>query len=153
MILLGLSGFIAIRLGYFPVALVNAWPVDEGDYNRAAEEIINSFDIEAEIPENNELRRLTLQKIIEDKLVLIEAKKYFSYKLTGKEKPSDIRDLIQSQISLLGSTFDVWLNKAKQRANVIILMSGYAWSGNEVLECKFIDKNSSKQSISVITNC
>lgn len=157
LIFLGLAGFISVRLGLFPVAFVNSWPIGESDFASASEEILQSYKDSQYIPDNYELKRLALQKVIEDKLVQIEARKYFSSQLTGNEKPDDVRALIQTQVNMLGSTFDIWLTKAKQRANIIILISGYTWSGKEVLACNIKKDDTSTKSlfppISMFSSC
>lgn len=136
LIFFGLSGFIAIRLGLFPVAIVNDKFIGEAYFNAASKEIIAGYKNEEKIPQNTELRRLTLQKLIEDQLIYSEAKKYFGGNLVGDEKPSVLRALLRDQVNILGTSFDDWLRGAKQKASVLILVSGYSWSGNQVIVCK-----------------
>ncbi|MDP1689110.1 MAG: hypothetical protein Q8L47_03190 [bacterium] len=135
LIFLGLSGFIAIRLGFFPIAIVNTHFIRESYFNEAAEVIVSGYKADSKLG-NTELRRLTLQKIIEDQLIKSEAEKYFGSSLSDGEKPESVRAMLKDQVSLLGTSFDDWLRGARQKANVLILVSGYSWSGDQVIVCK-----------------
>jgi len=68
LILLGLTGFVAIRLGHFPVAMVNSHFVSEADFEEAIATIINTGNNGNILPDGQELRRQALEWAIEDAL-------------------------------------------------------------------------------------
>lgn len=141
LIFLGLGGFISIRLGYFPVAIVNSHLISEAYFNDALRDVIEGYVSGTDIPGNTELKREALQKIIENELVFREAQKYFGPNLYSGERPEAIRALLSDQVKNTGLSFDNWLSRAKRDANVYILVSGFSWTGEKVISCSSDNSN------------
>lgn len=133
LIFLGIGGFIAIRLGLFPVALVNARPISETYFDKAVEEIIGSIAPGAKLPENAELKRQALEKIIENELVYREAKKQFGLELNVEEEQDAAGTSLLNQLAAVNVSFEEWLLGMKRDANIYILVSGFSWSGDGVV--------------------
>lgn len=133
LIVIGLTSFMTIRLGLFPVAIVNSHPVSEARFERAMEEIIAGFVDDPKPLGDSELKRSALQKIIENELVYREAQKYFGSGLPTYQKSETIRALLRGQFTALGTSLEEWLAISKNNASVYVLVSGFVWSGNKIV--------------------
>lgn len=133
LIVIGLASFIAIRLGLFPVVIVNSYLVSEAEFERAMEEIIAGLVNDPRPREDNELKRAALQKVIENELVYREAQKRFGSELPAYPKSEIVRALLRDQFTALGTSLEEWLAISKNNASVHVLVSGFVWSGNEIV--------------------
>lgn len=132
LIFLGLAGFAFIRFGYFPVVIVNSKFLSENRYNRVLEANLRSLSGDAEVG-HNEIKKLSLQQMIEDELIYSEAVGRLGENIRKIEEPGRVRAMLADNLRAEKVIFDDWLHLARSNARVIILVSDFSWQNGKVI--------------------
>ena len=171
-ILFGLGSYYLVRAGYYPLVLVNSTVIlaneFRNNYNAAAvyyQNVFNTYSPEnlkkINIPEFlDELRRATLDKMVENVLIYSELNREIGndlpilverkipkfeeitaslYGLTAVQfkelvlKPQARREILEGRLFLNKLSVDDWMLHTRSEAKVLIFSSSFTWIGGKVV--------------------
>lgn len=133
LIALGLTGFVLIKLDFFPVVIINSRLVSEAQFELKVKKVTLLRVSSNEPLDDYELKRLALEKLIEEELVYQGAEKYGKKDARKNGEIESLQTFLALQLKQDGEVFEEWLRLAKRSARVIILASDFLWDGSTVL--------------------